>query len=604
MNTQLDVFNKAHALIDTHDLRRQLNAEQQVLNFAVNAQDLKTKSELLVEASRLAVEITDSEIGFLFFRCQADPQSARLGESVCYRLSHRIVHPAVEQASLDAKPVTAEHVNLSARYEAVQIVDDGRHLLVPFRRQHKILALLDLYRDGARFEPVDAKLAEELVTQLESLLRNQRMFAARTALVSLARNLSAELDLASLLEKVAESAANIANAQAGSILLVQPQNDTMRFAAAFGLSEPDREMLRKLVVPMKASMAGSVVLTGKPLISNDVAVDPRFYAGVSNMVGLKTRSLLAVPMIAQDKPIGALEVINQKYDDGFDEEDIQVLTLFASQAAIAIENARLLAEREARMTELMQLEQRKSQFIALASHELRTPLNIVSGYTTLLRGTLESMELSSDHESFEWLEQIEQATVRLITMVRNITSMHNLETGRTQLVLEKRDVAEIIPLVIDEYAEWCRKKGVRLIYDVPSEPLVAVCDTIEVQRILGNLVNNAVKFTPEGGQITIRASLEPATASFHPVPDPDREEVKISVSDTGPGIDSGQLETIFERFAQIGNHLQRVQGGIGLGLPLAKALVEKHGGRLWVESERDKGATFFFTLPAPKRQQL
>ncbi len=587
--------------LDIDDLRRVVQGQQRVLQFVLEARQFQTKTELLVAASRLAVELTDADAGLLYFRTKADPQSRRIGETIRYRRAYRISRSFQEGVPPAVTSLTPVYSNEVGRYTQITLLEDGRRLLVPIEERQKLLAVLDLYADDQRpFRNMHVSLAAQIVAQLGGLLQNQRTSATRVALLNLAQAFAAELDLTTLLEQVAQAAAEIATAQSGSILLIQPKGDTLRFAATYGLSSSDRAVMRGFVVPLKGSIAGTVVESGEPLISNDVASDPRFFSGVSNTVELKTRSLLAVPLVARERIIGVLEVINQKYDDGFDEEDIAALNIFATQAAIAIENARLMADREARMSELMKLEQRKSQFIALASHELRTPLNIVSGYATLLRSSLEAMDPAQVVEAMDWLEQIEQGAVRLTNMVNNITSMHNLETGRTRLLLAKQDVRGLIQEVVDEYREWSRAKGLELLYEPAEEPLVAICDAIEAKRILGNIVNNAVKFTPEGGQIRITATLQPATSGTMPPGDPERQEVLIGVSDTGPGIAPEQLSAVFERFSQLNNHLQRTQGGMGLGLPLAKALVEKHGGRLWAENNPDVGMTFYFTLPAPR----
>ncbi len=596
----------ATALETEEELRLAVKGQKRILQLVLNARRFQSKAELLVEASQLAVDLTGADSGLLYFRTKADPRSRRIGETIRYRRAYRITRPFQESSLSDVAPLnvtslTPVYSEEVGRYAQIALLEGGRRLIVPIEERKKLLAVLDLYADdGQGFQDLHVALAAEVATQVGALLQNQRTSAARTALLNLAQAFAAELDLTTLLEQVAQAAAEITTAQSGSILLIQPQGDTLRFAATYGLSHSDQVLMRGFVVPLKGSIAGTVVETGKPLISNDVASDPRFFSGVSNTVELKTRSLLAVPLIARERIIGVLEVINQKYDDGFDEEDVTVLNIFATQAAIAIENARLLAEREARMSELMKLEQRKSQFIALASHELRTPLNIVSGYATLLRSSLEAMDPTLVAEAMDWLEQIEQGAVRLTNMVNNITSMHNLETGRTRLLLAKQDVRTLIQEVMDEYREWSRAKGIQLVYEPAEEPLIAICDAIEAKRILGNLVNNAVKFTPEGGQIQITATLQPATSGGLMAGDPERQEVLIGVSDTGPGIAPEQLSAVFERFSQLNNHLQRTQGGMGLGLPLAKALAEKHGGRLWAERNPSVGMTFYFTLPAPR----
>ena len=584
---------------DDVPLRRRFHALQALLGLSLTAQHNPEKSHFFYEASKAALQMTGAQAGYLFFRQQATPSSERLGESVYYRLDRTFyANGAVEKL---ISPLPQQAIEQLGQQLAIQPRANGSHLVVPIHRAHKGMALLDLVHGaGQRFDDFDVDLMSQLVQQSDISLRNNYLISASSALVELAHGLSTELDLAVLLDKVAMSAAHISNAQASAILLIQPDSEVMRFAAAYGQAEQDREMLRQLIVPLAGSIAGSVALSGQALVSNDVATDPRFYAGISDTVEIKTRSLLAVPMMADDEAIGALEVINQRYDDGFDEADVEILTLFANQAAIAIQNARLLAERQASLTELTKLEQRKSQFIALASHELRTPLNLISGYSSLLRSSLPDCHIDADHEVMDFLGQIDEATSRLTGMVNNITSLYNLETGRTQLLLEKRDVIPIINEVLAEYREWGRKKGINFRCQLPTHPLYATCDPIEVNRILGNLVNNAVKFTPEGGKITISAANKPSTSQASHSPSGPCCDVLVSVTDTGPGIDPDQVESVFERFSQIGSHLSRVQGGNGLGLPLAKSLVEKHGGQLWAEANPGVGAVFHFTLPAAK----
>ncbi len=583
------------------DLRRQLEAQQALVRLAIHARQYTRKPDLFAEASRLAMELTGAAVAYLYLQTAANPASKQVGESVHYRrVSEFSSASGAAHVSPDLAHAPTSVIQAVSMHKEVQLFENGHHLLMPLFRREKVMAILDLWSaPTASFDETDLHLLTDLIHLLDAILQNQYLLAARTALTELAQDLSAELDLSLLLDKVARSAATIATAQASSILLLQSDKNVLRFAAVHGISEEDRERLRQVSVPIRGSVAGSVVTSRQPLVNNNVLANAQFYTGVSDSLTVKTRSLMAVPLIAQDKVIGVLEVVNQAFDDEFDSDDQEILSLFASQAAIAIQNARLLAERQASLTELRKLEQRKSQFIALASHELRTPLNLVSGYSTLLRDALEQEKLSPQHEAMDSLEQIEQATTRLISMVNNITSMYNLETGRTQLLLERKDLIEIIEKVLDDHKEWCRVKGIVVSFEPMQNPLYATCDLIEVNRILGNVVSNAVKFTPEGGKITISAML--VGAGIHSAyPSTERQEILIAVSDTGPGIEPAMIDSIFERFAQIDNHLNRLQGGMGLGLPLAKALVEKHGGQLWVETERGQGSTFFFTLPAPK----
>jgi signal transduction histidine kinase len=574
--------------IDSPVIRRQSNAQQALFQLAIQSGQYTQKLPLLLDAGQLAVALTGAAAGAIYLRTAADPGSQFIGESVHYR-PYACFRGEIPSGST---PLSS-HVALSvleqvSREGQIVKLEDQPCLLVPLRRHHKVMAMLELCSTPeSPFDATDMQVMQDLVRLLDSILKNQYLLAARTALTELAQDLSAELDLAILLDKVASAAAGIATAQSSSILLLQPDAESLRFAAAHGLSDTDREVLRQLSVPLQGSVAGSVVLTRQPLVNNNVRQNTHFYSGISENVSLKTRSLIAVPLIAQDQVIGALEVVNQRYDDEFDGDDVDTLLLFASQAAITIQNARLMGERQASLTELRKLEQRKSQFIALVSHELRTPLNLITGYAMLLRDSIEQIDPPATPETLERLEQIERATSRLVTMVNNITSMYNLETGRTQLLLGKRDVTEIVDKVLNDHREWALTKGLMVTFEPACRPLYVTCDAIEVNRILDNLVSNAIKFTPEGGRITLSAAHSAG-----------KQAVQIAIADTGLGIDPVQVEAIFERFSQLDNHLNRTQGGMGLGLPLAKALVEKHGGELWLKTALGQGSTFYFTLPA------
>lgn len=578
-------------------LKRQINAQQALLRLSVHAARYTRKMLLLREAGCMAVNLTDAAVGYLYLRTGADPASKLMGETPHYREAFRFDGKRADQASVTMESAPLEMIEAVSKRREVALLPGNTHLLVPLRRHHKVMAMLDLYRPAKHpFDAIDVQNMTDLALLLDSLLKNQHMIAAHSALTDLAQDLSAELDLSVLMDKIVRAASDIATSQASSILLLQPGEDNLRFAAAHGLSDAERETLRRWVVPIHGSGAGLVVTNRQPLVNNNVMRNSRFYSGVSDNLSLKTRSLIAVPLIAQDEVIGALEVVNQRYDDEFDSDDVTILSLFATQAAIAIQNARLLADKQASLIELNRLEQRKSQFIALVSHELRTPLNLVSGYQVVLRENLkDTFETSSD--AFDSLDQLEKATGRLTSLVTNITSMYNLETGRTQLMLEERDLVDIVEKVLSEHRQWIQTKGLVISFAPVTRPLCAICDALEVTRILDNLLSNAIKFTPEGGKITV--SMMPVEARVRGAESTVKGPfIQVAITDTGPGIDQLQLESIFQRFAQVDNHLNRLQGGMGLGLPLAKALVEKHGGELWVYTARGRGSTFYFTLPA------
>lgn len=572
---------------------------QTLLDLLAKLEKIDDKISLLITASEALFDITESATGYLYLRSALPEQTpAGAQQPERYHLFQTIGPPSTNGRPPRPEIAALHNALLHLEEQAAVIQTDARCLLVPLHRRRRVLAVLILCREGeTSFRESDISLAQELSVMLDFTLQKQQMSEAHNTLVNIAPSLSAEMDLDDLLSHIIQSAAYITYAHASSILLLQPDRKTLRFVSVFGSDMRLRETLRRVSVPIEGSLAGAVVQTGRPLISNQTEADPEWFSGVTEQSQTVTRSLLAVPLKAQNQIIGALEVINQKYGEGFDQADQEILTFLASQAAIAIQNARLLSERQASLTEMKRLEQRKSQFIALASHELRTPLNLVMGYTTLLRDFINSDSPTAQEDSEDCLVQIEQAANRLASMVSNITSLYNLETGRTQLLLESCEVSQIVRRAVDEYRPWSQRKGIELILESEQPAWHTICDAIEFTRIIDSLLNNAIKFTPEGGQVVVSiAATDCVTPSQ--TEQPARPGILFSIRDTGPGIAPDQMDVIFERFAQVDNHLNRQQGGIGLGLPLAKSLVERHGGELWVESAPGQGANFYFTLPA------
>jgi signal transduction histidine kinase len=571
---------------------------QILLELSAKLEQIDDKISLLSTASEVLFNITESTTGYLYLRSPLAEQTPGTDWLTCrYHLHQSMAVASQNGKSAPPPPHPQPGELLQAEQKATVLQISDCCLLVPFHRRRRVLAILILCRESQQpFQEKAISLAQELSVMLDFTLQKQQMSEAHTTLANIAPSLSAEMDLDDLLSHIIQSAAYITYAQASSILLLQPDRKTLRFVSVFGSDMALRETLRQVSVPIEGSLAGSVVQTGQPLISNQTEADPEWFSGVKERSQAVTTSLLAVPLKAQNQIIGALEVINQKYGDGFDQADLEILTFLASQAAIAIQNARLLSDRQASLTEMKRLEQRKSQFIALASHELRTPLNLVMGYATLLRDFLNADSPTAQRDAEDCLEQIEQAASRLASMVSNITSLYNLETGRTQLILESCEVLPIVRRAMDEYQPWSRRKGIEMVLESEQPTWRTICDAIEFTRIIDSLLNNAIKFTPEGGKVTVSI-----TATNYATPSqldqPPRPGILFCINDTGPGIAEDQMDIIFERFSQVDNHLNRQQGGIGLGLPLAKSLVERHGGELWVESVVGQGSKFYFTLP-------
>jgi len=253
------------------------------------------------------------------------------------------------------------------------------------------------------------------------------------------------------------------------------------------------------------------------------------------------------------------------------------------------------------ITELRHLERVRTEFVANVSHELRTPLTSITGYLeTLLGGALEEPE-----NARRFLEIVFKHTERLSRLLDDLLELSSLELGKTKLKLQPTELREVVEGVLAVYKPKAEAKGLMLASEIhPGFPLVLV-DRDRLSQILINLVDNAVKFTPEGGRITVTARRVPSSEFQVPSSKPGTwnlepgtmDFVEISVTDTGIGIPSWDLPRITERFYRVDKTRSRELGGTGLGLAIVKHLVQAHGGELTIESELGKGTTVRFTLP-------
>jgi signal transduction histidine kinase len=229
--------------------------------------------------------------------------------------------------------------------------------------------------------------------------------------------------------------------------------------------------------------------------------------------------------------------------------------------------------------ELETTSRHKSDFLATMSHELRTPLNAIIGFAEVLREEI-SGELNEDQLAD--VEEVLEASEHLLLLVNDVLDLAKIEAGSTELELSEVAIPEVLHSAVSMHSERAARGGVELTLTTEPKEITIVADSRRIRQVVFNLVSNAVKFTPREGRIDVSARL-------------DDGQVEIAVADTGPGIASEDLETIFEEFKQATDG-KRVEG-TGLGLPLSRRLVELHGGRLWVESEPGQGSVFRFTLP-------
>ena len=329
-------------------------------------------------------------------------------------------------------------------------------------------------------------------------------------------------------------------------------------------------------------MAGWVLENGRAAVVPDVSAEPLHYKGADQASNFVTRSLMAVPINFQGEKFGVLEAVNKIGAAHYTEDDITILETLAAPCALAIQNAELQGRIEAGASEIANLDRLKSDFIAITSHELRTPLGLILGHATFLR------ELLGD-QYHEQMDIIIKNASRLKEIIDNLASVDNFQSGAARIRQRAVSISRIIEDAVASFSDMASARNITLKANTPRADLLVEADGGKIAIALSNLVKNAIVFTDEGGHVFVDGELLPGY-------------VKVSVIDDGIGIPARDMPHIFDRFFQVESHLTRRHGGMGLGLSVAKAMVELHGGRIWAESMEGKGSSFSFLLPVNQMQ--
>ena len=399
-------------------------------------------------------------------------------------------------------------------------------------------------------------------------------------LLEVVRGLTTAPDHEAFLQSIINEATELTNSELASILEYDETAEELRFLAVHWFQ---RDVLRPLGVPLEDSAAGWVYRKGQPLIIQDVKVDKRHFKVIDRVTKHVTHSLAAVPLMVRGEVVGVLEALNKKDEAHYTEEDITILATLAALAAQAMKNANLQRKVKAASIELAELERLKTDFVAITSHELRTPLGLILGHATFLR------ELAGA-EHAEQLDTIIRNATKLKDIVENLSDVDNIQSGAARVRSQRASLAKLAEDVILSFQDEANSRNITLKLERGDSPYEIDADGVKISIALSNLVKNAIQYTDSGGRVIVR--LEEDSGYF-----------KVTVKDDGTGIPAKDLPRVFERFFQVETHLTRRYGGMGLGLAVAKAMIELHGGRIWAESEAGKGSTFTFLLPANQRQE-
>lgn len=394
-------------------------------------------------------------------------------------------------------------------------------------------------------------------------------------LLEVTRSLDSEADLESSLRLILSAATELTASETASLLEYDETalNFFFKYVPWFNQDSQGGSTLR---IPLNESIAGWVLLNKSSVTVNDAINDPRHSKKVDEFAGITIHSVLGAPLIVRDVPIGVLEVFNKR--SNYTKEDVLIVENLAALAAAAMEKDLLEKKVASSKEEARELDRMKNEFIAITSHELRTPLGLILGHSTFLKELL-----GGSYE--DQVDVIIRNASRLKEIIESLTSVDNYQSGGALVRSRKVSIARIIEDVIVSFSEMANKKKITIKKALqPGYELWVDVDAGKVAIVLSNIMKNAITFTNEGGEIIIRGEQHP-------------DYVKVSVKDNGIGIPTKDLPHVFDRFYQVEGHLTRRHGGMGLGLSVAKVMVEMHGGRIWADSEEGKGSIFSFILP-------
>ena len=457
----------------------------------------------------------------------------------------------------------------------IGVITIRRPYVQPFT--DKQVELLTTFADQGVIAIENARLLSELQARTTELTRSVEELRA---LGEVGQAISSTLNLDTVLSTIVSRAVQLSGTDGGSVYEYDEATEEFSLRASRDLPEAYVEQVRDTRPRRGEGAVGRVAQTREPVQIADISDATAYESRVRNtLLQIGLRALLAVPLIAEGQLVGAL-IVMRKRTGTFAAEEVALLQTFATQSALAIQNARLFREIEEKSRQLEVASQHKSEFLANMSHELRTPLNAIIGFSEVLTDRMFG-ELNEKQE--EYLKDIYASGTHLLSLINDILDLSKIEAGRMELELTEFHLPTAIESALMLVRERAGRRSLTLQTSIDDQLGQIQADERKVRQVVLNLLSNSIKFTPEGGRIEVAAV-------------PRDGFVEISVNDTGIGIAPEDQEKVFEEFRQVGTTAKKIEG-TRLGLTLCRKFVQLHGGKIWVKSELGVGSTFAFSLP-------